>query len=138
MEARRRVREHILRIDDTFKRHDFVYRALEGGSNVTVLTPEEIQYSTFAARGHMRRKKDSLRQPATVKRTRTKGLLNEVSGIAEIFNGQTEEEQTSISDIIRSGESNTVEFKSSLRMNLHTNRPDPKIEHAVLRRSRHS
>jgi ATP-dependent Lon protease len=49
MEARRRVREHILRIDDTFKRHDFVYRAVEGGRSVTVLTPEEIQYPVFAA-----------------------------------------------------------------------------------------
>jgi ATP-dependent Lon protease len=49
MEARRRVREHILRIDDTFKRHDFVYRAVEGGRSVTVLTPEEVQYPAFAA-----------------------------------------------------------------------------------------
>lgn len=48
MEARRRVREHILRIDDTFKRHDFVYRPLAGGAPVTVLTPEELQYPTFA------------------------------------------------------------------------------------------
>ena len=48
MEARRRVREHILRIDDTFKRHDFIYRSLSGGAPVTVLTPEEIQYPTFS------------------------------------------------------------------------------------------
>ena len=48
MEARRRVREHILRIDDTFKRHDFIYKSLNGGAPVTVLTPEEIQYPTFA------------------------------------------------------------------------------------------
>lgn len=48
MEARRRVREHILRIDDTFKRHDFTYRALSGGKSTTVLTPEEIQYPAFA------------------------------------------------------------------------------------------
>jgi len=48
MEARRRVREHILRIDDTFKRHDFIYQPLGGGAPVTVLTPEEIQYPTFA------------------------------------------------------------------------------------------
>jgi ATP-dependent Lon protease len=48
MEARRRVREHILRIDDTFKRHDFVYRAVAGGAAVTVLTPEELQYPTFS------------------------------------------------------------------------------------------
>ena len=48
MESRRRVREHILRIDDTFKRHDFSFRPINGGSAVTVLTPEEIQYPTFS------------------------------------------------------------------------------------------
>jgi ATP-dependent Lon protease len=48
LEARRRVREHILRIDDTFKRHDFIYKARSGGTPVTVLTPEEIQYPTFS------------------------------------------------------------------------------------------
>ena len=49
MEARRRVREHILRIDDTFKRHDFIYKRLRDGKSVTVLTAEEIQYPSFAA-----------------------------------------------------------------------------------------
>jgi ATP-dependent Lon protease len=49
MECRRRVREHILRIDDTFKRHDFVFRALASGEKVTVVTPEEIQYPAFSA-----------------------------------------------------------------------------------------
>jgi ATP-dependent Lon protease len=49
MEARRRVREHILRIDDTFTRHDFAYRSLVDGVAITVLTPEEAQYPTFAA-----------------------------------------------------------------------------------------
>jgi ATP-dependent Lon protease len=48
MESRRRVREHLLRIDDTFKRNDFVYRPIDGGQSVTVLTPEELQYPTFA------------------------------------------------------------------------------------------
>jgi len=49
MELRRRVREHILRIDDTFSRHDFVYRRLADGSLATVITPEERQYPVFAA-----------------------------------------------------------------------------------------
>jgi ATP-dependent Lon protease len=49
MEARRRVREHILRIDDTFKRHDFIFNRVRDGQQVTVLTPEEIQYPAFAA-----------------------------------------------------------------------------------------
>ena len=47
MEMRRRVREHIVRIDETFKRHDFVYRPRAGGAPVPVLTPEEIQYPYF-------------------------------------------------------------------------------------------
>ncbi|QPN68112.1 BREX system Lon protease-like protein BrxL [Synechococcus sp. CBW1006] len=48
MECRRRVREQILRIDDTFKANDFIYRDLETGKTVTVLTPEETQYPAFA------------------------------------------------------------------------------------------
>jgi ATP-dependent Lon protease len=48
MECRRRVREQILRIDDTFKANDFAYRPLTGGDAVTVLTPEEQQYPAFA------------------------------------------------------------------------------------------
>lgn len=49
MEARRRVREHIVRIDETFARHEFVYCPVGGGPSVTVVTPEELQYPTFAA-----------------------------------------------------------------------------------------
>jgi ATP-dependent Lon protease len=49
MECRRRVREHILRLDDTFKRHDFIFKAVSGGTRVTVQTPEELQYPTFSA-----------------------------------------------------------------------------------------
>jgi ATP-dependent Lon protease len=48
MELRRRVRENIVRIDATFNRHDFVYRPVAGGAQVTVLAPEEIQYPAFA------------------------------------------------------------------------------------------
>jgi len=34
---------------------------------------------------------------------------------------------------ISKGEGTQVEFKSTLRVNLHTNQPDPKMEHAVLK-----
>jgi ATP-dependent Lon protease len=50
MEARRRVREHILRIDDTFKPNDFIFKRLAGGSSVIVLTPEEVQYPEFTGK----------------------------------------------------------------------------------------
>ena len=48
MELRRRVRDNIIRIDATFKRHDFAYRPVAGGAEVTVLAPEEVQYPAFA------------------------------------------------------------------------------------------
>lgn len=48
MEGRRRVREHILRIDDTFTQHNFAFRSVSTRSQVTVLTPEELQYPSFA------------------------------------------------------------------------------------------
>ncbi len=49
MEGRRRVREHILRIDDTFTQHSFSFRGIETGLVVTVMTPEELQYPAFAS-----------------------------------------------------------------------------------------
>ena len=49
MESRRRVREHIIRIDDTFKHHDFIYRRRSTGNSVRVLTPEERQYPSFTS-----------------------------------------------------------------------------------------
>jgi hypothetical protein len=39
----------------------------------------------------------------------------------------------SVASLLSSSESSTLEFKSSLRVNLFTNQPDPKIEHAALK-----
>lgn len=38
-----------------------------------------------------------------------------------------------IQEIIQKGESETIEFKSSLRMNLHINEKDPRLEHSVIK-----
>jgi hypothetical protein len=39
--------------------------------------------------------------------------------------------QANLSDLIAAGESQTLEFKSSARWNIHTESPDKKIEHAI-------
>lgn len=44
MEMRRRVREHIVRIDETFVKHAFSFAQLGGGGAVTIYTPEELLY----------------------------------------------------------------------------------------------
>lgn len=65
METRRRVREHIIRIDDTFKPHDFIYKPTAGGQEVKVLTPEEVQYPEFTAKAPSAQESES---SATVSR----------------------------------------------------------------------
>ena len=79
MECRRRVREHILRIDDTFKPHDFTYRRKGDGVTKTVLTPEEIQYPAFAG----------------THRLQTDGSVAEGAG-GQVADTGTEEQLTSV------------------------------------------
>ena len=47
MESRRRVREQILRIDNTFKPNEFEYKSIDESQTLNVKTPEEIQYPEF-------------------------------------------------------------------------------------------
>ncbi len=58
-------------------------------------------------------------------------------GYATLMAGETEEalreEDLDLSTVIMSGESDDVEFKSSLRVNLHTGNKDPRIELSVLK-----
>ncbi|MCY4365995.1 MAG: DUF262 domain-containing protein [Chloroflexi bacterium] len=42
-------------------------------------------------------------------------------------------EELDVSELIASGESDSVEFKSTLRRNLHTGKSDPRIEHSALK-----
>jgi ATP-dependent Lon protease len=49
MECRKRVKDHILRIDETFEPKTFVFSDRDGGKRYTVKTPEEIQYPSLAA-----------------------------------------------------------------------------------------
>lgn len=42
-------------------------------------------------------------------------------------------DENGLQEIIQKGESETVEFKSSLRMNLHINEKDPRLEHSVIK-----
>lgn len=44
-----------------------------------------------------------------------------------------EKKPSEVENLIKQGESRTLEFKSTLRVNLHTNEADPRIEHASLK-----
>jgi len=44
-----------------------------------------------------------------------------------------EEKELNIDQLVKDGESEALEFKSTLRINLHTGRKDHKMEHAILK-----
>lgn len=47
--------------------------------------------------------------------------------------GREEAEAIDLSQLVINGESEAVEFKSTLRTNLHTGKKDPRMEHAILK-----
>ena len=64
---------------------------------------------------------------AKVIRDGFKKLESKASDIPAVSNGKP------IAEIIHAGEGTRIEFKSTLRINLHTKEKDPKMEHAVLK-----
>lgn len=51
----------------------------------------------------------------------------------EGIKGESATTEVDLSDILAHGESEAVEFKATLRTNLHTNTPDPRMELSILR-----
>ncbi len=60
-------------------------------------------------------------------------LENLIEKNARIFGINNESNADKIKEMLNKGEHHGLEFKSSLRMNLHTNQPDKRMEHAVLK-----
>ena len=52
-------------------------------------------------------------------------------GFNTLWEDRKAAEPTSVNDLVTVGESQTVEFKSTARWNLHVGRPDKKIEHVI-------
>ena len=53
--------------------------------------------------------------------------------LQQLVTRSTSQPDDAIAEMIAAGESNTVEFKSTLRVNLKTGKPDKDLEHAVLK-----
>ncbi len=135
MEARRRVREHILRIDDTFARHDFVYRRLADNTTVTVLTPEEAQYPEFSA-PHVRPTQAAAggQLPATEAPMHDFEAEDQSEGAgAEQEPAHAAATRPSIAELLSAGEGKRVEFKSSARWSYQKGDRDEVVEQTIVR-----
>ena len=76
---------------------------------------EQLEYSTFVER----------RRQLIAKVVR--------SGFSRLWEGKPGQVETTVEDILEAGESQTTEFKSTARWNLHTEARDPKIEQVVVK-----
>lgn len=54
-------------------------------------------------------------------------------GFTTMWGQEVAPTDTTVDDLIGAGESDTVEFKSTVRVNLHTGETDPKMEHVVVK-----
>ncbi|GAA3571402.1 DUF262 domain-containing protein [Microlunatus spumicola] len=54
-------------------------------------------------------------------------------GFATLWGEGPKPGDVTVEDLIRAGESDTVELKSTARINLHTNQVDPKMEHVIVK-----
>ena len=54
-------------------------------------------------------------------------------GFATLWRSAHVPKEATIEDVIAAGESQTTEFKSTARWNLHTLQPDPKLEHVIVK-----
>ena len=66
---------------------------------------------------------------------RRRSLMAQVvqEGFATLWGDRRAHSPASIDDLIAAGESETIEFKSTARVNLHTGEADPKMEHVIVK-----
>ncbi len=116
MEGRKRVKDQLMRIDDTFSGVTFGYLEKEDESRVLVKTLEEGKYPQF----YYTRPQE--KQPDGSAPDLPQDPFQALSTT-----------QLDVQQIIRMGEGPRIEFKSTLRWNLEANREDKKIEHGNLK-----
>lgn len=110
IEGRKRIKDQLVRIDPTFDFVKFGY-VDQTSAFIPVKTVEEIRFPR-----HYYQRPDPENEMALI----PDEDFSDVQPVTDL-------------DIIRIGESQFVEFKASLRWNIHTNAPDSRIEHSVLK-----
>jgi len=114
IEGRKRVKDQLMRIDLTYPDVSFTFQNLPDGAEIEVKTVEETQFPQ-----HYYRKPEKADPRGIVQTERTKK--------------PKPVELSSEEKLIKEGENAKLEFKSTLRWNLHADRADKAIEHSVLK-----
>ena len=115
MEGRKRVKDQLMRIDSTFADITFEYEKKSDQSKIMAKTLEEKEFPQFY-----------YRKPKLEKELENENDHHKNQQIEAVT--LSEEEM-----LIKNGENSRVEFKSTLRWNLETNRADRKMEKNCLK-----
>jgi len=117
MEGRKRVKDQLLRIDATYPEVQFSYADRESQTKTSVATKEEREYPQ-----HYWNRRPTENAPQS-------------EGTAAEKSKSEDSSQTpmSVEELVQDGEGKRLEFKSTLRVNLHTSKPDTNIELACLK-----
>ena len=118
MEGRKRVKDHIARLDETFPAVRFSFSSLASGEEHVIQTAEAIAF----------------------------GDISDDEGIDVLQDNDVEDDLETSSDVSaapeilepmenpwKAGESSEVEFKSTLRVSLHSSKTDDRVELACLK-----
>ena len=112
IEGRKRVKDQLMRIDTTYPDVSFSYKVISDGTEKLVKTAEEKLFPQHY-----------------YKKPKPEGMPNKNTSVDPLPQTSKNPEE----DIIKLGENATVEFKSTLRWNLQSNRFDKEVEHGVLK-----
>jgi len=116
IEGRKRVKDQLMRIDSTYPTVTFGYKPVEDGTEVSVSTLEERLLPD-----HYYKKPEDPKSKGKERKSQSKVAAPPVVQ-------KSEEER-----MIEAGESSTVEFKSTLRWNLHSGQFDKEVENSSLK-----
>jgi ATP-dependent Lon protease len=118
IEGRKRVKDQLFRIDPTYSKVSFSYRSIEEDIMTSVKTLEEIQYPQHYYK---------IAQDLNGKKLKEEEIPLNNGASGKLTETITEEQ------LIQQGENKCLEFKSTLRWNIHSQQVDPVIENGVLK-----
>ncbi len=117
------------------RRHAMSPEALDAILRTHLIEPEHLRNDDFEAffNARIEALSDIVSKAMGKPVVRDQGTNEDERDVEEPAEDDESEEAVALIDMIRGGESDTVEFKSTLRTNLHTKKVDKEIEHSTLK-----
>ena len=117
------------------RRHDMSSEAVDDILRTHLIEPEHLRNDDFEAffNARIEALSDIVSEAMGKPVVKDQGANEEERDVGEPVEDDGGEEAVALIDMIRAGESDSVEFKSTLRTNLHTKKVEKGVEHSALK-----